>query len=278
MIRWSAILIAVTWPWVAAMTASFARAEPAPTSCADEGSIWRALKETSAAEEAFFSHASAAQSDRGFPGPNAVDLLLHRCPELRAVAINRLAASVAAAVRAGSYDGTTGTDAVSVLPYRDDAWREITRTAAVLLEAGRAVPGSCVYCRPASTPTNMARCAGAPAANGDLRLGFITWDPWGKDLTLFGTASRAGAGWIFRDRSDSANPDYRCRIRIVRDADGALHVSSLPHETCGSEPADGTPAMEIGRLDWPSRDLEGPATWQLDSERVLEDLATECRQ
>lgn len=132
-----------------------------------------------------------------------------------------------------------------------------------------AAPGSFLYCHAAGN--DIAVFAGKPAPDGSLEFGLSLWQGT-RNIGVFGTATRHGQQWEYQDNMDAGTAQERCRLDIVRSADGTLQVTADPDATCQSLGGQGT---AVGTMRFPVATYEGPVTDELDADQNF-DNAGRC--
>jgi hypothetical protein len=109
--------------------------------------------------------------------------------------------------------------------------------------------------------------AGKTTANGNLVFGVSVWSPSGNNISLFGTALKSDHGWLYTDNLTAVTARERCRLSIVRDDDGTLHVAANHDATCERHGGANT---NIGTLTFPGTAYEGTVTNELDDPEMFQ--------
>ena len=128
----------------------------------------------------------------------------------------------------------------------------------------RAVALSFVYCL---NQGGAKVFAGREATGGSLAFGLSVWSPAGQNISLFGVAARRGTGWQYTENMKASTSAERCRLDIMRVADGALRVVADPDATCQSH---GGVNAEIGTVLFPPAAYEGIVTTELDDPEAFQ--------
>jgi len=134
-----------------------------------------------------------------------------------------------------------------------------------------ASPSSFVHCHKAGTDIEVF--AGKPTPDGGLEFGLSRWQG-GRHIGVFATATRYGQQWQYQDNMNAGIARERCRLDIVRGADGTLQIAADPEATCQSQGGQGT---VIGVIRFPPTAYEGPVTNELDADQNF-DSAGRCWQ
>jgi hypothetical protein len=160
------------------------------------------------------------------------------------------------------YEGASGTQAPrnrsqpemkTITPTRTYRTARLACMALAALVAGgeaAAAPPDGIFC---ISGQGARILAAAPGPAGALRFGVSLWSPQGQNFSLFGTASPAGAGWLYA-------PDAGCRARITLTPDHGVSVAVDAGADCREQ---GGAGMRVGTLAFPRRSYEGPVTDQL---------------
>jgi hypothetical protein len=109
--------------------------------------------------------------------------------------------------------------------------------------------------------------AGKTTANGNLKFGVSVWSPRGNNISVFGTALKSDRGWLYTNNLTAVTVTERCRLSIVRDDDGALHVVADQDATCQGR---GGANMNIGTVTFPRTAYEGTVTNELDDPEMFQ--------
>jgi hypothetical protein len=109
--------------------------------------------------------------------------------------------------------------------------------------------------------------AGKTTANGDLVFGVSVWSPRGNNISVFGTALKSDRGWLYTDNLAAVTATERCRLSIVRDDDGTLHVAADQDATCQMHGGANT---NIGTVTFPRTAYEGTVTNELDDPEMFQ--------
>jgi len=133
-----------------------------------------------------------------------------------------------------------------------------------LLPTTSAAASSFVYCL---SQGGAKVFAGREATGGSLAFGLSVWSPAGQNISLFGVAARRGAGWQYTENMQASTSAERCRLDIMRGADGALRVVADPGATCQSH---GGVNAEIGTVLFPLTAYEGIVTTELDDPEAFQ--------
>lgn len=160
----------------------------------------------------------------------------------------------------------SGTFKVRFVGYHQSSkrWSSLALQAALVTGlmfgsvVARAGPSrSFVYC----LDQGGAKVFAGRAGDASLAFGLSVWSPSGQNISLFGIALPHGGGWQYTDNLKAATIAERCRLDILRGADGTLRVTADPSATCQSH---GGVNAEIGTLEFPRTAYEGPVTTELD--------------
>jgi hypothetical protein len=114
--------------------------------------------------------------------------------------------------------------------------------------------------------------AGRKTLDGSLRFGVSVWSPTGQNISVFGSASKTADGWEFSENPQAGAASERCRVDIVRDADGAVRVTADPDASCQDH---GGNNAEIGAIHFPRTSYQGPVTIELNDPEAFQ-KTTRC--
>jgi len=131
--------------------------------------------------------------------------------------------------------------------------------------AGSAAPESFVYCSKQGGGAKVF--AGREDVNGNLTFGISVWSPDGQNISVFGVATRHGAGWQYTDSLQAGSAVERCRLDITRGAGRAFRVVADPNATCESY---GGVGAEIGTVRFPPTAYEGIVSTELDGPEAFQ--------
>jgi hypothetical protein len=115
-----------------------------------------------------------------------------------------------------------------------------------------------VFC---SATTGAQVLAIATTPEGRLRFGISVWSPEGSNISVFGVADPAPAGWRY------AETNGRCVIDFIRNADGGFTVRADAIASCSQHGGSGA---RIGTLRFTPAQDEGPVTTELDDAEAFQ--------